>query len=873
MLSLFRTLSLRYLRLRWGMNALVVLCIALGVICWVATGSLYTSLEKSIVVTLNPLSGYADLQVVNDPRGVPRELKDRLAAVPGVKSVRPLIVSAVHIVRGPNDFVSATLLGIDVSEGDQLDTADKGEFALSDGTESRYAAALLFGQRPVIVGQDLDARLPADEKKFKVRVAGVTNELTRVGTVKASGSIAALGSNVLIMGLDQAEILVDLRGRVSRMDIALQPEADPNEVKRLLQLEIGSEDVAQVSTPQIEDNRIREALAPLKVGMMIVSMGALVVGMFLVFNTLSVTVAERRHDIGVLRSVGATRGQIRNLFLMEAALLGLLGAVFGVPLGLGLAKLLLGSLSELVSDALFPVPMMSPTLAELRWFLLGAVVAGIATTVIAALIPAISASREEPADAVRRVPPGAGLPVRLLQLATCFGLVFLGVGLVIARDQLPNKRLAIFGGIGCIFLASFLAMALCSALCVRLLRPLALRLFSIEGRLAADNLVRAPGRTGLVIAALASGVALMTHTAGVMKSNERGVVDWLESHVTADLIVSSGGVITSGGKTMSMREELRPDLEAALPPGSRTVAVSWSDSKWTRPKEVVDIIIALVDADTYFEANRDRGWSVPKLELFHRLSQEPNTTIVSDNFADLNGVHVGDTITLPVQAGGLTLTVIGSVEDYAAPRGLLFLDRNRYKTEFHAERVDIFDVYLPKGADAAAIAQARTDLAQASVSADHSLVAMTGADLRREVGKMIHRLHSIAYLQEGVVAVVAALGVVAALMISILQRRRELGLLRAVGSTQGQVLRTVLFEALLMGLIGGVLGVVFGLLLEWYALNVVMAEEAGFRFAMLIPWEEAGLIALASVVIATLAGLFPAVRAVRLRIADAIAYE
>jgi putative ABC transport system permease protein len=873
MLSLFRTLSLRYLQLHVGMNALVVMCIALGVICWVATGSLYTSLEKSIVVTLNPLSGYADLQVVNDPRGVPRELKDRLARVPGVKSVQPLIVSSVHIVRGPNDSLSATLLGIEVSESDRPATAGKGEFTLSEGAESKYVKALLLSQTPVIVGQELDTRLPADEKKFKIRVAGVTHELTRVGTVEAKGAIAALGSNVLVMGIDQAEPLVDLRGRVSRMDIALHPGADLNEVKRLLQEEIGGEDVAQVSTPQIEDNRIREALAPLKVGTLIVSTGSLVVGMFLVFNTLSVSVAQRRHDIGVLRSVGATRAQIRNLFLMEAALLGLIGAVLGVPLGLGLAKLLLGSLSELVSDALFPVPMMSPTLSELRWFLVSAVVAGIATSVVAALVPAIGASSEEPADAVRRVPPGAGLPTRLLQLATCFGLVLLGVGLATARDQLPDKRLAIFGGVGCIFLASFLATALFSAVCARLLRPLAQRLLSVEGRLAADNLVRAPGRTGLVIAALAAGVALMTHTAGVIRSNEKGITDWLERHVTADLIVTSGGPVTSGSKLMSMREDVRPDLEAALPTGSRTVAVSWSGSKWTRPREVVDIIVALVDADGYYEANRDRGWSVPKLELFHRLSQEPNTTVVSDNFADLNGVGIGDTITLPVQAGGLTLTVIGTVEDYAAPRGLLFLDRNRYKREFHAERVDIFDVYLPKGADAAAIAKARADLAQASVSADHSLVAITGADLRREVAAMIHRLHSIAYLQEGVVGLVAGLGVVAALMISVLQRRRELGLLRAVGSTQGQVLRTVLFEALLMGLIGGVLGVAFGLLLEWYALHVVMAEEAGFRFAMLIPWQEAGLIALASVVTATLAGLLPAVRAVRLRIADAIAYE
>src|SRR5207302_10159050 len=137
----------------------------------------------------------------------------------------------------------------------------------------------------------------------------------------------------------------------------------------------------------------------------------------------------------------------------------------------------------------------------------------------------------------------------------------------------------------------------------------------------------------------------------------------------------------------------------------------------------------------------------------------------------------------------------------------------------------------------------------------------------------IRRVYSIAYLQEAVVGIVAVLGVVAALVISVIQRRRELGLLRAVGATQGQVLRTVLFEALLMGLIGSALGVLFGLVLEWYAVQVIFLEESGFRFPMTPPWREAGIIAALAITAATLAGLLPALRAVRLRIADAIAYE
>jgi len=141
------------------------------------------------------------------------------------------------------------------------------------------------------------------------------------------------------------------------------------------------------------------------------------------------------------------------------------------------------------------------------------------------------------------------------------------------------------------------------------------------------------------------------------------------------------------------------------------------------------------------------------------------------------------------------------------------------------------------------------------------------------LGGMLDRIFVIAYLQQIIVAVVATLGVVMALLISVLQRRRELGLLRAVGATQPQVLKSVLAEAALMGLLGTALGLLMGLPMEWYLLRVVVEEETGFVFDLLIPWKEALGIGLVSVLTATLAGLVPALHAVRLRIPDAIAYE
>lgn len=871
MFSLYRTLSLRYLRQRWGLNALVVLSIALGVVVWVATATLYQSLESSILVSLNPMAGVADLIVSNGEAGVPRAVEERLRAIPGVRSVRPWVIEGVRVLVGDRRE-PAMLLGFDLPKEDE-GSGWPGDLVVSPGTEGRYLTARLFGRAPVVVGKQLDAQLPAGQQRFSILTGGKTRELTRVGTIEAGGLLAALGGNVLVLPECKAAAqLVGRPDRVSRLDILLEPGADAAAVTAAIRADLADRHEGDVRTPQAEDNRVREALAPLKVGSLIVSAGALVVGMFLVFNTLSVSVAERRHDIGVLRSLGATRDQIRRLFQGEAFFLGLVGSLAGIPLGLGLARALLGPIGQTVLDALGTAPLQPPPLADLGPTLLTALVAGIATSVVASLLPAMRAASEEPADAVRRVPLSVGWPVRLVQLGAAVLLLLLGIALVAGKEHLPIRRMGIFAGIGCIFLAAFQAIALSAALAARLLRPLAQRLFPVEGRLAADNLVRAPGRTGLVVAALAACVALMAHTAGVIRSNESAILSWLERAVTADLVLTSGGPVSSTGQTMPMPESILAELQRELP-GARLVPITWRYLEWPREVDDLPIVVAAVESAAYYEANRERGSKRTDLDLFRQLAAEPGTAIVSDNFAVLYRVNVGDVLTLRGYHGPLRLRVIGSVEDYAAPRGLILVHRGHVLRELNIDRVDIIDVYLPPGADADRVEEVRAALARSSLTAEHALVTLTGEEVRGHILAMVRRIYSLAYLQEIVVGFVAALGVAAALMISVIQRRRELGLLRAVGATQPQILRTVLFEALFMGLIGSVLGVLFGLVLEWYAVRVVLAEESGFRFPVVAPWAEAGLIALLAVTTASLAGLLPALRAVRLRIADAIAYE
>jgi putative ABC transport system permease protein len=854
--TLYRTLSARYLRQRWSRAALIVASIALGVATLVATQVLNTTMSRAAAAAGRPVDGLADFVVMNGEVGVAAELAPVVAAVPGVRSATPLILE--HVVLPDLDQRSALLVGVALSVDRLADNPWGIEYRITDPLR-------LFqqGRQPVFVGKqlaaDLSRALP-EAKTLRLLAAGEAQTLPLwAGIVDAHGVAASLGGNVIYMDITAAARLVGKPGLVSRLDVALDPSADRGMVRRAIAEALGSR--AVVSTPEAQDQAIHRAMSGLQIGFSVCGAGALVIGLFLVYNALAVNVTERRHEIGILRSLGATRSQVCFLFLGEAALLGLLGAALGIPFGIGLAHKGLGPMEQVFNDLFMTVNIRE---LAITWpVILVAGAAGLATALLAAVVPALRASAEEPAEAVRQTPPRDRLRRVLLQVACSLLLLASGAACLMLRSLLP-PRLGTHGCLILLVLGMLLLVPLCAALLARGLQPLARRWLGIEGRLAADNLVRAPGRTGLVITALAAGVGMVVQTAGVIASNERVILGWLDDTIKADLFVTAGSPV-GGNQTIPLKADLGrqmvegdPRLQAALP--ARFRHVEYNDRK---------VLLIVLDGRGFFEASRPRGL-VPRHEMYLRLG-EPGIPriLVSENFAALYGAMAGDRLTLRAARGPLEVEVAGVVEDYSWNLGSILIDRAHYRQHFEDSLVDVFDVFLQPGADPEA---ARDDLLR-RWGAQHALVILTRRELQGRIQEIIGRLYRIAYAQELVVGIVAALGVVTALLVSVMQRRSELGILRAIGATQGQVLRSVLAEAALMGAIGALLGVLLGVPIEWYILRIVLFEEAGFRFAVSIPWLEATAIVGVALATATLAGLGPAIQTLRLRIPEAIAYE
>jgi putative ABC transport system permease protein len=860
MVGLYATLSLRYLRRRWFRALLIVASIALGVAMLVATRALNQTMDRAAASAANPLAGVADLLIGGGDTAVDASLAEQVAKLDGVQSAMPRVFQYVKLPRDGDR--TALLVGLNLLQEKKAGTDTRWQIEHDPDLETRFIKAALGRLPPVIVGKRLDDALPQGGKELEVLAPGQKSaaKLKRVGAVNAGGPAAALGGDVLVLNLDDAVRVLGMRpGSASRIDVALNPGANREKARqRIARLLAGR---AEVRTPEEQNHSVQNVMAPLQVGLLLCGVAALVIGLFLVYNALSVSVAERRHEIGILRGVGATRGQIRRLFAGEAAVLGLAGSLLGIPLGIGLANLVLQPVQGTLADIFGNLD--APHVEVGRGLLLLALLAGVLTAVAAAVVPAFMAARERPAEAVRRIPVAPTWGHHFVQLAVSLALLLGGTACILGRDLLP-PRFGMYGGLGMVLISALMATPLLTALLARMLQPLARRFLGIETRLAADNLVRAPGRTGLVIAALAAGVALVMQTAGTIRSNRIALRRWVQENIGADLIVSSGGPASAGSQGLPMSASVGdllravPGVEAALP--IHLHKQSFRDTQ---------ILMTVLSAGDFYRIDSQRHPPVSGLELYRRLSEQRDGVIVSENFSVLHGVKEGDTLTLTSLRGPVKVRVLGKLVDYSWNTGSLIMDRKLYLANWGETRVDMFDVYLKPEADGQAV--------QAEIERRHKakdrLWVLTRAELQGHIDGMIERLYGIAFGQQLVVMVVAALGVVMALLISVLQRRRELGLLRAIGASRAQVVRCVAAEATLMGVFGTVIGLLVGVPLQWYALQVVIFEETGYSFAVHIPWTPALMIAGASILTAWAAGLGPALYAGRQRIPEAIALE
>jgi putative ABC transport system permease protein len=584
---------------------------------------------------------------------------------------------------------------------------------------------------------------------------------------------------------------------------------------------------------------------------------ALFIGMFIIYNSFAIAVTERRSEIGILRALGATRGQIRWLFLGESAVTGLLGSIGGLLFGLVIARGIAASIGTLIGDVYGVAQHVEDASSDPRLLWL-ALLIGIATSMVAAFIPARNAARVDPVQALQKG------KYQVLSAgesrARAFG-AFALAALSILALSLGGSRVFFYGGYVAAIAAALLLSPLLSLALARMIRPLLKWMRPVEGALAADSLIQAPRRTSASVAALMLSLALVVAFAGMARASYSSIIDWMDTALNPDLfVIPSQNIVV---RTIRFPATMAPALKE-IPGVSRVQMVR--DARIVFRQTPVMVVAVEVESVAQ-TVRRDPVAGDPN--TMYRLAAAGEGLMVSDNLAQLQHLTLGEVLDVAAPYGTIHLPIVGIIVDYSDQQGTILMDRTVFNKFWHDDSVNVFRIYLKPGAELTRVKGQIID----KLAGQRRVFVLTNTELKSYILKVTDQWFGLTSVQIAVAVLVAVLGIVNTLTVSITDRRRELGVLQAVGGLRGQIRRTIWIEALSIASLGLTLGFALGAINLLFTLQIVHRDIAGMRLDYQYPISVALGLVPTIFAAAFIAAIWPAESAVRGSLVEALEYE
>ena len=861
-MQLFRVLGLAHLRGRPVRTAITVCGIALGVSVSIAIQTANVDVLRSFQDTVVTVAGRATLEVSGGELGFDERIITALRDHPAVLSATPVIQQGARLTAGPHRGELLLILGLDLLEAADLKNVRlnspeaEGSLELLTAPDAIFIGARLASDWQVQTGDRLD--LLVGTRPYRLTVRGIMESQT---------GEPSPWDRLTVMDIAAAQALFGLAGRLDRIDLVTDP-ARPV-VPLLDELQTILPPPVLVHRPARRTEQVERMVQAFQMNLVTLSGVGLLVGLLLVYNTVSFMVVNRRREIGILRALGMSRRKVAALFMTQAAVMGLAGGLAGSGLGILLAHGLVSLLSQTVSDLYVPVAALSgPIRVPAAMWLEGSLV-GVGISMLGAMVPAVEAGRTAPSRALAPGDYEAAQELRTAPLAWigCGGLVLAGLlALPDAVDGIP-----VFGYLStfCLLLSlSCLSPALIRS-CVRLLESSRGRIGAV-GRVAAGQIAHAPGRSAVTVSALMVGVAIMVGVGIMIFSFRQTVEHWINQTIMADLIVAP--VSWLQGEEHGMLAKRIPLAWAgtvAAVPGVAAV-----DPYRQLRTEVRGRPVVLVARDLRLHAQRSRYLFVhgEAAETLNRAAAGDGI-VISEVLARMLGAGPGGTLSLMTPAGEHAFRIDGVFYDYATDGGKIVMDRALYRRLWADETATVLAVYLEPGRDAAEVRR-RLGAALSETAGDAGTLAIVrNGDLKQEILAVFDRTFRVTYALEFIAVVIALLGIVNTLLTSVLERQGEMAVLRAVGASHRQIVRLVLWEAAYLGVLGALLGLAGGLLLSVLLIEVINKQSFGWTIHFALPTglllQAVGLALAAALV----AGLAPARWAAAQPVADGLRYE
>ena len=858
-MRLMRLITLRSLSTRRLRSFLTLFGIVLGVAAMFSINYVNQNAYDSIAQLFEGTSGKVSLEVRNAANvgGFSEDVLEVVQKTEGVAEALPVLQLLAALPEETPDEVSLSFFGMG-SGGLTLygidPVKDPGirDYRLTQGSFLDSSP-----ETPEIVLVE-DYAL-----ENEIEVGQTISILTAFGLteVKIVGLMAKEGAGLTNMGkfgvleLGAAQKIAQREGEIDRIDIRSDAdESNPDfleGIKNDLALELG--DSYAVVYPANQGKQMSQMLTGYQLSLNFMAGIALFVGAFLIYNALSMTVAERSHELGLLRCVGMTRRQVSAQVIIEGCILGILGALAGAGVGILMSKGLTSLMSQILGQPL-KTGSIPPDI------LVASMVIGILVTLISAFIPAYQAGRISPLEALQvRGRQSSG---RLFKYGWIAGflLLVLSAGILVWNPfpydvQFRLGSMTVFA----LFLGATLMIPVTIRGWQRISRWPLRMLFGNLGEIGSRNLERAPKRTMLTCAALMVGVSMIVSTLGITGSFTADLKEWMDAYMGGEIFVCAAVPLT---------RNLRGNLESLQGVGTAT-PVRTIEATWLREDTEEKISFMGVDPASYTAITRFvySSKEVDQDKVLAELSQG-GSIFISEVIAQKYGVKVGDQLTLKTRGSNQAFTVAAVVLDFSN-QGLVvtgnLTDLEKY---FDVLDVNTFYVNTAEGVEVSeTIRQIKEEYQE-----DYQLIIESNSAIKERADDLMQQAFSMFDVLGILAVMVAALGVLNTLSMSVVERTREIGMLRSMGMTRFQVVKMILAEAGLMGIIGGLLGLGLGLLLTKILLSA-MGAMSGYSLEFIVPTKALWMSIVVALVTSQLAALLPAIRAAKTPMLSAIHYE
>ena len=812
--------------------AINILGIAAGVTVFLAIQMANRGALSSFQNAVGLVAGRAHLEIRGD---LPEGIFPAVRKTDGVASATPLVEGIATVPEEAGEYLR--ILGIDPFTGTDMRVF---ELASRDGGDLDLEEWL----------REPDVLALAGERKepFRVLADGTSKILRPVFELKTEDVGVASDPRLAVMDIGWAQQLLGLQGRLTSIQVMAE---DPLQLAPVIQkLRAIAPADAVIGPPTRRGSETERMLAAFQLNLTALSLVSMVVGVYLIYNSLSAAVVRRRREIGMLRACGATKAEVMGLFLGESLVCGFLGTVLGIVLAGPLAVLLSAPVGQTVSSlyTLVSIERLQISPAQLAL----AFGCGLGASLVAAWRPAREAASCDPALVLRQGSMGDGA-------ATSRGWAPWGVLALLLAALLSwlalrqGGRLLGFAAVG-LLIAGF-----------SLLVPLAVRIFARLAtgpgwvvRLASQHLVRSLHRNAVTIAALAVAAAMTVSVAVMIHSFRASVERWLGNTLAADLFIAPAANEIAGLQSFLPAravEWIRRDSRVKEVGTFREIIVPWGDRSAN---------LAVIDGRARGELEFLQGGPGATVEF-----SKPGKVVVSESFSNRYGTKLGDVLEFASPKGPAEFEVAGVIRDFTRDSGLVMIERANFSAYWSDDRLHSLSIILKNPAEAARLAE---DFRQA-LGREGEFSIYTNSDLRRRVLEIFDQTFAVTSVLRAIAVVVAVAGVLLSLSTLVLEREREIGVLRSQGASCGQIRSLILTEASMVGLLASFVGILCGAAMAMILTWVINKAFFGWTIDLRYPWDVIAATPLWILPAALLAAWIPAARAARIPPARAIRFE